>query len=174
MRRFIAALRRLSAMPCFLYRLHADRSQISALAWNNATSRADSVPARLTERVVLKPRQSPQSRHESSKRDGLLKCRPQDMVRWGQGTVPQALQELPQYGVERPRSACRKAGKCLISRLSGLELERQRRLARLWRRPCVLTWQSFARRLVSANSVADISQTTSRGYSFVGSVVCIE
>jgi hypothetical protein len=51
---------------------------------------------------VLKPIQSPQSRHESSKRDGLLKCLPQDMVRWGQGIVPLALQELPQHGVERP------------------------------------------------------------------------
>jgi hypothetical protein len=29
---------------------------------------------------VLKPLQSPQSRHGSSKRDGLLKCLPQDMV----------------------------------------------------------------------------------------------
>jgi maleylacetate reductase len=51
---------------------------------------------------VPKPIQSPQSRHESSKRDGLLKCLPQDMVRWGQGIVPQALQELPRHGVERP------------------------------------------------------------------------
>ena len=51
---------------------------------------------------MLNPIQSPQSRHESSKRDGLLKCLPQDMVRWGQGIVPQVLQELPQHGVERP------------------------------------------------------------------------
>jgi len=51
---------------------------------------------------VLKPMQAPQSRHGPSKHGGVLKCLPQDAVRWGQGIAPEALEDLSKNEVERP------------------------------------------------------------------------